>query len=157
MSSTPEHVKIKFRAYSSVLEQETIESMWTIPVDEANGLYQIDNIPFYLQLIASDDIIHAEYDESEGMLTFRSVVDHSGNSIIHVVMTDGSDIEVIRNRFRKMGCASEKMNEGYFALEVLYETDYNPVQKELAALEKNNVLEYQESTLSDKHHAEIAD
>ena len=53
------YVKILFRFYSDVLEEETVETMWATIVDKENGLYKIDNIPFYVPLLASDDIVFA--------------------------------------------------------------------------------------------------
>ena len=42
--------------------------MWAAIVDKEKGLYKIDSIPFYAS-IASDDIVFAEYEETENMLT----------------------------------------------------------------------------------------
>jgi hypothetical protein len=50
-------VKILFRLYSTILEEMTVETMWAKVVDEDQGLYGLDNIPFYLPVIASGDIV----------------------------------------------------------------------------------------------------
>ena len=83
-------VKILFRFYSDVLEQEMVEMMWAKVIDEVSGLYKLDNIPFYAPHIASDDIIYAEYDEDEERLTYRHTVEPSGNSTIHVIVMDAN-------------------------------------------------------------------
>ena len=66
--------------------------MWAKEIDKENGIYKLDNIPFYGPLIATDDEFYAEFDESEHMLTYRKTTRHSGNSIVLVIITqDGYD------------------------------------------------------------------
>ncbi|MCB0425183.1 MAG: DUF4265 domain-containing protein, partial [Mangrovimonas sp.] len=65
MKSKHQQVKILLRYYSSLLEEETVETLWANVVDEAKGHYKIDNIPFHGPLLASDDIVWAEYDDVE--------------------------------------------------------------------------------------------
>ena len=56
------YVKILFRFHSDVLDEETVETMWATIVDKNKGLYKLDSIPFYAPLVASDDIVFAEFD-----------------------------------------------------------------------------------------------
>ncbi len=77
-------VKILFRYHSSVLDEWTVETMWADVVDEDKGFYKLDSIPFYGPLVASDDIIFAEYDKDEERLTYRETIENSGNSIVTV-------------------------------------------------------------------------
>ena len=152
MTQQDNAVKILFRYYSNVLEQDTVETMWAIIVDKDKGLYKLDNIPFYGPLVASDDIVFAEYDDTEEMLTYRRTVEHSGNSIIQVVLMDKSkDIEDIRNIFEELDCISEKVNDGYFAMEVLFDKDYKPIKQKLTELEDEGTIAYAEPCLSEKH------
>jgi len=125
MTQQNDDVKILFRFYSNVLEQETVETMWATIVDKDKGLYKLDNIPFYGPLVASDEIIFAEYNETEQMLTYRKTIEHSGNSMIQVVLMDKSkDINDIRNIFEDLGCVSEKVNDAYFSMEIPADKDY---------------------------------
>lgn len=111
MSSQDNHVKILFRFYSDVLDQWTVETMWALVVNSKKGHYQLDSIPFYAPLVASDDIVHAEYDDSELMLTYRETVKPSGNSNITVVIMNKTwDINNVRNLFSDLGCVSERLN-----------------------------------------------
>ena len=71
------HVKILFRFYSDVLGEWTIETMFAEIIDRSKGFFKLDNIPFYAS-VASGDIVFAEYDESEQMLTYRKTVKYSG-------------------------------------------------------------------------------
>jgi hypothetical protein len=126
--------------------------MRAIFVDADKGIYKIDNIPFYGPLVASDDIVFAEYDEDEQMLTYRRTVEYSGNSIVLVVLMDKTrDIKDIRNIFNEFGCVSERVNDGYFAMEIPFDKEYTPVRKKLTELEKEGIISYAEPCLSDKH------
>jgi hypothetical protein len=145
-------VKVLFRFYSEVLEEETVETMWAEIVDEAKGWYKIDNIPFYAPLVACDDVVFAEYDDVEQMLTYRNTVKYSENSTVWVVILDKSiEIEDIRKNFEAMGCASEKVNEGYFAMEVPANIEYKPIKQKLEELERFEFIGYAEPCISDKH------
>jgi hypothetical protein len=156
MTDSPEtYVKILFRYYSDVLDEETVETMWATIVDKDKGLYKIDNIPFYGPSVASDDIILAQYDESELMLTYRETVKHSGNSIVQVIiMGDKTDINQIRNIFEVMGCHSEKVNDKYFSMEIPASIDYGLLKLKLVQLENDNIIGYAEPCLSPNHRAQ---
>ena len=149
-------VKILFRYYSSVLDEWTVETMWAEVVDADKGLYKLDNIPFYGPLVASDDIILAEYDEDEETLTYRETIKNSGNSIINVVIMDQKyDINTIRDIFKDVGCLSERVNDAYFSMEILAEKNYKPIQQKLADLEDKGIIGYAEPCLSDIHREQI--
>ena len=106
--------KILFKYYSNVLGELTKETMWSTIIDKDQGIYKLDNIPFYGPQIATDDEFYAEFEESEKMLTYKKTTKHSGNSIILVVITKkGLDKEIIRNRFKELDCKSEGLNDSY--------------------------------------------
>lgn len=146
------YVKILFRFHSDVLDEETVEKMWATIVDKDNGLYKLDNIPFYATLVASDDIVFAAFDEHEQMLTYRTTVEYSGNSTVQVVLMDKSkDINQIRDVFKELGCVSEKVYEGYFSMEIPSSVDYKNIKKKLDELETQETIGYAEPCLADGH------
>ncbi|MEA5428837.1 DUF4265 domain-containing protein [Arcicella lustrica] len=146
------YVKILFSFYSDILEEDTVETMWATIVDKEKGLYKLDSIPYYAPLVASDDIIFAEFDKHEGMLTYRKTVEYSGNSTIQIVLMDKSqDINQIRDIFNELGCVSEKVNEGYFTMEVPSTVDYKNIKKKLDELEMQETIGYAEPCLADGH------
>ena len=146
-----EVVKILFRFYSDILDKETSEVMWAEIVDLENGYFRINNIPFYVPKLASGDVVWAEYNDEEKMLTYRKTIEHSGNSIIHVaVMDEALSVDAIRVMFDVLGCESEKINN-YFALEVPAYIHYPPVKKKLDELENDRMIDYGESCLSENH------
>jgi hypothetical protein len=147
-----EYVKILFRFHSDVLDEETVETMWAIVIDKSKGFYRLDSIPFYAPLVASDDIVFAEYDEQEERLTYRKTVECSGNSTIQVVLMNKSkDINHIRNAFKDLGCLSEKVNDGYFSMEIPSSIDYKKVKQKLDELEAQETIGYAEPCLAVGH------
>jgi len=145
-------VKIFFRFYSDILEEEATETLLAEIENNDYGYYKLRSIPFYVPKIASGDIVWAVYNESESMLTYRKTVQHSGNSTIHAIILDNEyEINTVRKIFDDMGCASEKLNQNYFALQVPVNIDYIPIKRRLDELEKEGILDYAESCLSEKH------
>ena len=144
-------VKILFRFFSNLLDEWTVEILWAQPVNKVKGLYAIDNIPFYAS-VASGDIVFAEYDDKEQMLTYRELIESSGNSIIQVVLLDKNvSTDDIRDIFKTFECHSEKYSEGYFVLEVPAHKDYQPIKQKLSDLRDKKIIDYAEPVLSENH------
>ena len=152
-----EMVKVVFRFFSELFDKEMIETMWCLPLDAELGLYKLDNIPFYAPLIAADDVIFAEKDDSEGgMLAFKKVMEASGNSTIHIVrMDESNDIESLLNPVFELGCNFEGVNENYLALDVPSDVNYGPVRNILDKLEQEDLIGFAESCLSEIHQNQI--
>lgn len=150
------HEKILFKYHSNVLDEITVETMWAEIIDKDNGIYKLDNIPFYGPLIATDDEFYAEFDESEQMLSYKKTTKFSGNSIVLVIITqNGFDKEIIRNRFKELNCISEGLNDSYFSMEILKDINYSEIKKILAEYETVGILEYSEPCLSEKHQTDL--
>ncbi len=150
------HEKILFKYHSSVLDELTVETMWSEIIDQENGIYKLDNIPFYGPMIATDDEFYAEFDDSEQMLTYRKTTKFSGNSIVLVIIIQkGFDKEIIRNKFKELNCTSEGLNDSYFSMEILKDTNYSEIKKVLTEYENDGILEYAEPCLSEKHQTDL--
>ena len=146
------YVKILFRFQSDIFDKEMVETMWATIVDEDQGFYKLENIPFYAPLVASEDIIFAEFDLQEEMFTYRKTIEYSGNSTIQIVLIDKSkDINQIRELFEKLGCVSEKINDGYFSMEIPSNIDYKNIKSKLDELENKEVIGYAEPCLAEGH------
>ena len=145
------YVKILFSFYSNVLEENTIETIWAETFDFHKGLYKINNIPFYASF-AMGDIVFAEFDEDEQMLTYRETVEYSGNSTIQVVIMDKClSIDELRGLFDSKGCATEQLNESYFVVDVPANEDYKIIKNELRLLGDKGIIGYAEPCLSQNH------
>jgi hypothetical protein len=125
--------------------------MWAEVIDLAKGLYKMESIPFYAS-IASDDIVFAEYDDAEEMLTYRETIQPSGNSTVWVVViSDATDINDVIDELDELDCVSEAISDRYFAMEVKGETNYLRVRDKLNELKSNKLIDYFEACLSVRH------
>ncbi|RZJ57412.1 MAG: DUF4265 domain-containing protein [Flavobacterium sp.] len=150
ISETPS-VKVLFRFFSNVLDEITVETMWAEPVDLELGHYKIDNIPFYAS-VACGDIVLAEFDQDEQMLTFRSIVEPSGNSTIQVVMLkESTPVKDIMNALHNIGAEYEGFRDGYFVLNISANVSYTPIKSKLGEFAEQGILDYSEPVLSSNH------
>jgi len=145
-------VKILFNFYSDILDEQTTETMWAEVIDTEKGYYKIDNIPFYVPMLASGDIVFAEYDNDQQMLSYRETVEHSGNSTIHIIiMDDELEMPTLTKILVELGCSYEGMNDKYLALEIPADVDYVPVKRILDQMETDENIGYAETCLSNNH------
>ena len=145
-------VKILFNFYSDILDEQTTETMWAEVIDTEKGYYKIDNIPFYVPMLASGDIVFAEYDNDQQMLSYRETLEHSGNSTIHIIiMDDELEMPTLTKILVELGCSYERMNDKYFALEIPADVDYVPVKRILDQMETDENIGYAETCLSNNH------
>ena len=150
------HKKIVFKYYSDYLEETVTETMWAEIVDLEKGLFKLDNIPFFGPLIATDDLFYAEFDENEKRLVYKETIENSGNSIVQVVILEkGYDKEIIREKLKAINCLSEGLNENFISVEVVRDVDYSIVRSVLNEYESNEIIEYAEPCLSDKHRTDL--
>ncbi|RZJ53929.1 MAG: DUF4265 domain-containing protein [Flavobacterium sp.] len=150
------HKKILFKYYSDYLDQVVSETMWAEIIDIEKGLFKLDNIPFFGPLIATDDIFYAEYDEVEKKWMHKKTIQNSGNSIVQVLLLDKEfDKELIREKLKAINCSSESLNETLFAVEVIKDVDYSLVKNILNEYESQEVIEFAEPCLSEKHRTDL--
>lgn len=144
--------KILVRYFSNVLDKIVVETLWAETIDAEKGLYKIDNIPFYGPEFSSDDIVFAEFDDDEERITYRNVVEYSGNSTIQVIALDEKlNTEALRNEFKELGCETEGTGSNYFVMEVLFNNSYFPIYKKLSELESAGKVSFAEANISEKH------
>lgn len=150
------HKKILFKYYSDYLEETVSETMWAEIVDLEKGLFKLDNIPFFGPLIATDDLFYAEFDEEEERLVYKETIENSGNSIVQVIILEkGFDKEIIREKLKAINCLSEGLNENFLSVEVVRDVDYSIVRSILNEYESQEIIQYAEPCLSDKHRADL--
>ncbi|SHL41134.1 DUF4265 domain-containing protein [Flavobacterium chilense] len=150
------HKKIVFKYYSTYLEEVVTETMWAEIIDLEKGYFKLDNIPFFGPLIATDDIFRAEYDENEKYFIHRETIENSGNSIVQVlILEEGFDKEIIREKLKAIDCISEGLNDTFFAVEITRNVDYALVKNLLNEYESQAAIEFAEPCLSDKHRTDL--
>jgi len=145
------NVEILFRFFSDVLDEWTVETLWSETVDAEKGLYKLMSIPF-LAYVSCEDIVFAEYDQDEEILTYRRTIEHSGNSTIQVFVRDKEIVtNDLREIFSSLGCESEKFREGYFVIKVPESLNYKPIREKLMDLEEQGKIGYAEPNLAENH------
>jgi len=150
------HKKILFKYYSTYLEEIVSETMWAEIRDLEKGYFKLDNIPFFGPLIATDDIFRAEYDENEKTFMHKETIESSGNSIVQVlILEEGFDKEIIREKLKAINCISEGLNDTFFAVEIVKNVDYSIVKSLLDEYESNSIIEFAEPCLSEKHRTDL--
>jgi hypothetical protein len=151
-TATAQPVKILFRFYSEILDQIAVETIWAEPVDSEQGFYRLDAVPFYVPKLASDDIVHAEYDEDEEMLTYKETIKASGNSTVWVVITDDADhIEEVMESFVELNCYTEALSDRYFTMEIKASNNYLRIRNKLNEWKSAGTIDYAEPCISEVH------
>lgn len=79
------------------------ESLWAVPVGE--GLFQLDNIPFFANEVALGDVVSAV--PMGGELRFQEVVRPSGHSTLRLIIYDKEEVPAVRKLLEERGCVSE--------------------------------------------------
>ena len=79
------------------------ESLWAKEIEP--GLFQIDNIPFFVQDVSDEDVVSTEV--RDGELHFKQLIRLSGHSVLRVLLYDVKDVDWLRGELRKIGCSSE--------------------------------------------------
>lgn len=157
MSEQEKPHKIIFRFDSALFGKEMVETLWALEVDAAQGLYKINSIPYYVPLIATEDVVRAIYNQMEEGLLYHETVTPSGNSTIQVIrQNEETPLLDLRKAFAALGCLSVEVNEDFFVLEVPANVNYAVVKDKLDALELEGETEYAEPCLSDIHREQTS-
>lgn len=157
MSDNKQGHKIIFRFFSEVFNREMVETLWAQEEDKDKGLYRIDSIPYYVPLIATNDVVRATYDAMEEGLLYKETITPSGNSTIQVIrQNEEIPLLEIRKKFAQLGCVSVEVNEDFFVMEVPLTVNYAVVKELLDDLEDAEEIEYAEPSLSDVHREQTS-
>jgi hypothetical protein len=120
------------------------ENLWAYETEQ--GLYSVDNIPFYVKGISSGDVVSAESDGEQ--LIFKKLVRPSPNSVVRLYVSDAGAVQAARDSFRALGCESELSNlPKLVAVEIPGNVSFDPVGNLLAEGAASGRWEYQEGVL----------
>jgi hypothetical protein len=142
-----EYVKIFFE-----LEQDedgyppaSVESLWARPVGE--GLFKIDNIPFFATGVAMDDVVAAIPDG--GVLQYKDVVQPSGHSTLRIIVYEESQTAEVRALFKRMGCSTELSHiPGLIAVDVPPSVSLQSLRRVLDEGRSQGRWDYEEACLA---------
>jgi hypothetical protein len=141
-----EHVKVLFE-----LEQVDgyppfgVESVWAIKLSD--GLFKIDNIPFYVRGIAMDDVVRAIPADALGF-RFNALVNASGHSTIRVVFFESAIRDTFIRAIESLGCKWEGAYEpSLVAIDIPPAADLKKVLILLSDSFDRGEIDYEEGVL----------
>jgi hypothetical protein len=142
------HVKVLFQ-----LEQDedgyppaSVESLWALPKGE--GLFQVDNIPFFATGVALGDLVSAT--PEEGAFRFQEVVHPSGHSTLRVAISEAADVPAVRALFEQKGCSVEQSHlPRLIAIDVLPSVPLESLRPVLETGREQGRWDYEEACLAD--------
>jgi len=123
------------------------EGVWAILLHD--GLFQVDNIPFYIRGISSGDIISTEV--IAGELRFKELIRPSGHSTVRVFVSHQEDLEKLRQSLRGLGCSIEGVTPHLIAVDIPLAVSFEAVIAILAKGEKAGLWEYEEAAIYHKN------
>jgi len=144
---TDDHVKINFRLErdSDDYPPQDVESVWAVPV--GNDAYRLDNVPFFVTGISSEDIVRAK--PQDGVLLFLELVEAGGHSTVRVLIGNRDETQTVRDELRAMGCSSEGTNiPGLVAVDIPPSVRYAEVRDFLMTGEQNGRWEFEEGCIA---------
>ncbi|MFY0529330.1 DUF4265 domain-containing protein [Archangium gephyra] len=142
------HVKVLFQ-----LEQDedgyppaSVESLWALPKGE--GLFQVDNIPFFATGVALGDVVSAT--PEEGAFCFQAVVHPSGHSTLRLAISEAADVPAVRALFEHKGCSVEQSHlPRLIAVDVPPSVPLESLRLVLDAGREQERWDYEEACLAD--------
>jgi hypothetical protein len=104
------------------------ENLWSEPIGD--GLYRLENTPFFVYGISRGDVVVAEPDE-EGRLQFIKIREKSGNRTLRVRSDRFPKSPRFRNQVRtklsQLGADSEELRNRLLAINVLKGASLTPI------------------------------
>lgn len=154
MSSELKAIAVTY--HSAILGEEVTETLWAVPVENQEDIYQVNNIPYYGAEFSADDFVYAVWNEDQQVLEFTGVAEHSGNSTLQVLIVKPQEAKVdeVTAGIRELGGETETLNEQFFVVNVLHDTNYFPIYNYLLDMEKRKWIEFAEPVISQKHRDE---
>jgi len=125
-----------------------VETSWAKPVGD--GLFQLENSPFYAYGVSWLDVVEARKPEDNGFPVFTKVVEKSGNRTVRVIFNppieDGNVSKKIVDTLVELGCSFEGANPSYIAINIPREVDFWKIRDFL--VEKELEWEYADPSYS---------
>ncbi len=120
------------------------ESVWAIEIDTGDCV--IDNIPFFTRQATLGDVVRVAWVEEEAF--YEATVTPSQNSLVRVVMLNGSDTSPVRSDLKRLGCSTEQSHlPSLFSVNVPHDVSIRGVRAVLDDGFRNGSLDYEEPIL----------
>ncbi len=136
--------KIYFNLPSNQWHGFDSESLWGQKIYD--NLYEIRNVPFYVQGVSFGDYVKVE--NIEGLLWFRSTFKSSGHSTYRVILNKDVSITEFRSCWEgleQIGCTYEQGEGRLVAIDVHSNTDIFKAYNLLEIGEQKNIWNFEEA------------
>lgn len=128
------------------------EELWTTPLGE--GLYRIENIPFFARGLARGDIVSAVEEDED--LIFQEVAEASGHSTVRLIIYNEHAVPAIVERFLNQGCDAETTFNKLVALDVPPEVSLEDLKQRLDIGYAQGQWDYEEACIYEPSEEEKA-
>ncbi|HYO59748.1 DUF4265 domain-containing protein [Archangium sp.] len=119
------------------------ERLWARRLEP--GLFEIDNIPFFVRDISAGDVVSAG--EGEGEVVFSELVRGSGSSTLRVIVFDAAQVEDVRRRLQELGCSTELNVSKMLGVDVPAHVDLQAVRTWLMKEQSSGTLEFEDACI----------
>jgi len=146
-----EYVKVLFELEKEDEDYPPVnyERLWARRLEQ--GLFELDNIPFFVRDISAGDVVSAR--EGDGEVVFSGVVRESGNSTLRVIVFDATQVEEIRRQLQSFGCSTELNVSKMLGVDVPAPIDLQAVRTWLMEQQSSGVLEFEDACI---RHSDLA-
>lgn len=139
-----ERVDFKLQRDDNGFPPSDYERLWATPLP--NGNYAIDNIPFFVMGISSEDEVSVRKDGEK--LFFKELVKPSGISTFRLIPSDQSMIAKVREDVKSLGGRSEyNQHVGLIAVEIPAEQSIDEFLSYIVDEQEQGRLDFQEGAL----------
>nr|WP_303828264.1 DUF4265 domain-containing protein [Asticcacaulis taihuensis] len=120
------------------------ETLWAEPLE--GQLFRIDNAPFFVKGISSDDIVSVV---SDGNVTyFDKLIRPSENSTVRIVFYNKFEKDNIVSHLKYIGCYTEQSHiDSLVSVEIPNNISFNEVMDYIKMWYDKDVLDYEESAI----------
>jgi hypothetical protein len=122
-----------------------VESMWAVKVGD--GLYEIENIPFYAKGIGLGDIVGTTASET-GSLVFDRVASSRGHSTLRLVFIEMRERKRIEKALEALGCGWEGgVEPSLISVDVPPAASFDEVLKLVSEACTQGILDYETAAI----------
>jgi len=140
-----DYVKVLFKLEKEDEDHPPVdyERLWARPLGE--GLFALDNIPFFVRGISAGDVVAAQ--QGAGEVVFSELVRESGSSTLRVIVFDETRVEDVRRRLQEFGCSTELNVSKMLGVDVPPQVDLHAVRAWLMEEQSAGALEFEDASI----------
>ena len=130
----------------------SVEMLNATPLGD--GLFRIENAPFFVREISFNDVVRASSTKQQGQYRYEEVVQPSEFTSLSIIILDSSMNTLLLDLLRGLKCVIEYGEFGVYrvlAVAVPSTVDYESLRRRLQALEDNKLLSFSELAVSNRN------